>query len=99
LLSFNKIPYCSFQPNKFEEFTFLTIFIEVYITLSAYTARDLHKAPMLHDLLFALVGLPGDVFLHDDQLDKFFVAKDLENSLLQPPEVALLNRIVEVSIV
>ena len=47
---------------------------------------------MLHELLLALFGVPGGVFI--DVEDRFMVNKKLEGTLLSPAEVELLNRIV-----
>ena len=47
---------------------------------------------MLHELLLALFGIPGGLFLETDT--RFIVNPKLEGTLLSPAEVELLNRIV-----
>ena len=47
---------------------------------------------MLHELLLALFGIPGGLFLETDA--RFIVNPKLEGTLLSPAEVELLNRIV-----
>jgi len=47
---------------------------------------------MLHELLLALFGVPGGVFIEVE--DRFMVNKKLEGTLLSPAEVELLDRIV-----
>jgi len=47
---------------------------------------------MLHELLLALFGVPGGLFLETE--DRFMVNPSLVGTLLSPAEVELLNRIV-----
>jgi hypothetical protein len=49
---------------------------------------------MLHELLLALLGTPGGIFLESEDRGGFIVNPKLEGTLLSPAEVEMLNRIV-----
>lgn len=53
---------------------------------------------MFHELLFALMGYPGDVFLDDFQISTSFSAKAAtsQHATLHPAEISIMNKIAKI---
>eukprot|EP00122_Pirum_gemmata_P015951 Pgem_evm1s14908 len=50
---------------------------------------------MIHDLLFALNGFPGDLFVFNEDKSSLKISKNMEKHMLHPSETELLNRIAQ----